>query len=109
RNLNMNHANKMLLALAMLLGPIMTGAAHAGDRKPASNGYMTHKVVYHINDADVAGVALRNIQNHLDAVGDENASVVVVTHGKGIDFLLDDWKDSRGKSYEDPVQALANR
>lgn len=105
----MSYANKMLLALVMLLGFAMTGTVSAADRKPASNGYMTQKVVYHINDAEVAGAALRNIQNHLDAVGDENVSIVVVTHGKGIDFLLDGWKDSHGKSYEDPVHALANR
>lgn len=105
----MNRTNKMLLALVILLGFATTGEVNATDRKPATNGYMTQKVVYHINDAEVAGAALRNVQNHLDAVGDENVSVVVVTHGKGIDFLLDDWKDSHGKSHEDTVQALANR
>ncbi len=43
------------------------------------------KVVYHISDASNAMQALGNIRNHLNA--SPNASIVVVTHGAGIDFL----------------------
>ncbi len=46
------------------------------------------KVVYHISDASNAMQALGNIRNHLNA--SPNASIVVVTHGAGIDFLLED-------------------
>jgi len=47
------------------------------------------KAVYHINYDDpkeIAG-ALRNIQNHINAVGAENLDLRVVMHGKGVDLL----------------------
>lgn len=52
------------------------------------------KVVYHINDSSNARIAMRNIENHLNA--SPSAKIVVVTHGKGIDFLLNDAKDEKG-------------
>lgn len=64
------------------------------------------KVVYHVNDASVARVALRNIENHLEASPD--VKIVVVTHGKGIDFLLNDAKDDKGP-YAPQVAGLKNR
>ena len=46
------------------------------------------KVVYHLNEGiPQASRALPNIRNHLTA--DPTVKVVVVTHGPGIDFLLD--------------------
>lgn len=64
------------------------------------------KVVYHINDASVARIAMRNVENHLDA--SPGVKIVVVTHGKGIDFLLNDAKDAKG-AYEPQVAALRDR
>ncbi len=64
------------------------------------------KVVYHINDSTRARAALRNIENHINA--DPEAKIVVVTHGKGIDFLLNDAKDEKG-AYEPQVAGLKNR
>lgn len=64
------------------------------------------KVVYHMNSSDNATAALRNIQNHLNA--DPKAKIVVVTHGAGIDFLLDGGKDKNGNPYDIPVQQLAD-
>lgn len=96
----------LLLGFSLMLA----GCATSGDKMAAAeNGYHKQKVVYHINDSAVAGVALRNIQNHINALGAGNAEVAVVTHGKGIDFLLEDWKDSAGKSHGDMVQDLANQ
>ena len=47
------------------------------------------KVVYHVNTGiDAAATALNNIQNHLNA--EPKVKIVVVTHGPGIDFLLQD-------------------
>jgi intracellular sulfur oxidation DsrE/DsrF family protein len=86
-----------------------TWAANEPGVKDAGLTYHKQKVVYHINDAQTAGMALRNVQNHINAVGEGNAEIVVVTHGAGIDFLLDDWKDTNGKSYDSEVQELANR
>jgi intracellular sulfur oxidation DsrE/DsrF family protein len=67
----------------------------------------TEKVVYHINDASVARVAMRNIQNHLNA--DPGAKIVVVTHGKGIDFLLNDAKDDKGVPYNAQIAGLKDQ
>lgn len=53
------------------------------------------KVVYHVNDAAVARAAMNNVNNHLNASPD--AKIVIVTHGKGIDFLLNDAKDDKGE------------
>jgi hypothetical protein len=64
----------------------------------------TSKVVYHINDASVARVAMNNVRNHKTA--EPGAKVVVVTHGKGIDFLLNDAKDDKGESYSAQIAGL---
>jgi intracellular sulfur oxidation DsrE/DsrF family protein len=66
------------------------------------------KVVYHVNDSDSATAALRNIGNHLDAT-DGKARIVVVTHAKGIDFLLDGAQDKNGNPYYIPVDKLKAR
>ena len=73
----------------------------------ASAAGRPEKVVYHISDASNAMQALGNIRNHLNA--SPNASIVVVTHGAGIDFLLEDAKDKNGNPYDAVVQELANR
>lgn len=96
-------------AFAALLAMSAALYAGEGDRKAAENGYQTQKVVYHVNDAEGAGGMLRNVTNHLNAVGDKNVEIIVVTHGKGIDFLLDGWADKEGKTHEEAVQGLANR
>lgn len=46
------------------------------------------KVVYHLSEGiPQASRAIGNIRNHLAA--DPTARIVVVTHGLGIDFLID--------------------
>jgi intracellular sulfur oxidation DsrE/DsrF family protein len=66
------------------------------------------KVVYHVNTGvETASAVLNNINNHLNA--DPSTKIVVVTHGPGIDFLLTDAKDSRGREFSGPVSALAAR
>jgi intracellular sulfur oxidation DsrE/DsrF family protein len=60
--------------------------------------YSKQKVVYHINypggeaDKKYKG-AMRNIQNHINAVGAKNLDLKVVIHGNGI-FLLKSAKDA---------------
>ena len=53
--------------------------------------YAKQKVVYHINyyDPKKQAGALRNIQNHINAVGAENLDVKVVLHGNGVALLLE--------------------
>lgn len=66
------------------------------------------KVVYHITTGiDTVASALGNIGNHLDA--DPKAKIVVVTNGAGIDFLVQDAKDSRGREFSSAVSTLADR
>jgi intracellular sulfur oxidation DsrE/DsrF family protein len=57
----------------------------------ADNGYGKQKVVYHINydDPKKQTGALRNIQNHINAVGAENLDLKVVLHGHGLALLLE--------------------
>jgi len=52
--------------------------------------YGSQKVAYHVNydDAKRQGGALRNIQNHINAVGAKNMDIRVVMHGKGLSLLL---------------------
>lgn len=77
--------------------------------RAAANGYHKQKVVYHVNDVQVAPAALRNIQNHINAVGEGNAEIMVVTHGKGIDFLVESWKGADGRSLDAMVYSLATQ
>ena len=53
--------------------------------------YAKQKVVYHINyyDPKKQAGALRNIQNHINAVGTENLDLKVVLHGNGVALLLE--------------------
>ncbi len=95
----------LLAALLLATAPM----AHAGPLAEAAApaAAVQEKVVYHVNDSDNATAALRNINNHLNASKD--AHIVVVTHSKGIDFLLNDAQDKNGNPYEPTVQALKDR
>ena len=66
------------------------------------------KVIYHVTTGiESAAGALNNIKNHLDA--DPQARIVVVTNSLGIDFMLQDAKDSKGREFSAQVSALAAR
>lgn len=98
------------LATVTLLSASLVGCGgNQANLKPAKNGYYQQKVVYHINDINHAWGALRNIKNHLNAVGDENADIIVVTHSGGAFTLVDGSTDAKGHHFESVVQALANR
>ncbi|MBT8126744.1 MAG: DsrE family protein [Gammaproteobacteria bacterium] len=57
----------------------------------ADSGYGKQKVVYHVNydDPKKQAGALRNIQNHINAVGKDNLDIKVVLHGNGLAMLLE--------------------
>lgn len=66
------------------------------------------KVVYHITTGiDTASLALYNIKNHLDA--DPKVKIVVVTNGSGVEFLVQDAKDGKGREFSSAVSTLAER
>ena len=56
----------------------------------AQAGYGFQKVAYHVNydDAKRQTGALRNIQNHINAVGAKRMDIRVAMHGKGLSLLL---------------------
>ena len=72
-------AAALFLCVSMLGGQVL-----AGD-------YEKQKVVYHINydNPKAQAGALRNIQNHINAVGAENLDLKVVLHGNGLAMLVD--------------------
>lgn len=66
------------------------------------------KAVYHVNtDVNTVPAILNNIRNHMSA--DPKARIVVVTHGAGINFLLQDAKDSQGREFSGSVSDLAGK
>ncbi len=66
------------------------------------------KVVYHVNTGiESAAAALGNVRNHLTA--DPTVKITVVTHGPGIDFLLEGAKDSKGREFSGLVGDLAGK
>jgi hypothetical protein len=94
----------LLIALLLASAPLAQAAPAAEAAAPAT--MVEEKVVYHVNDASVARVAMNNVNNHLGA--SPNAKIVVVTHGKGIDFLLNDAKDDKG-AFEPQVAGLKEK
>ena len=63
------------------------------------------KVVYHVNDTEAqASNALRNIGNHLEV--NPKAKIVVVTHARGVDFLMNGAKDRNGNPYHVAIEQL---
>ncbi len=75
------------LAAAVAIVAMLVSGASADER------YGKQKVVYHINynggDGDkLYRGAMRNIQNHINAVGAENIDIKVVLHGNGLGLLM---------------------
>ena len=93
---------RALTCIVPLVTALMLSAAPAAQAAQAAE----EKVVYHVNDASNARAAMRNVNNHLNASPD--AKIVVVTHGKGIDFLLNDAKDDKGP-FVDQVAGLKDK
>jgi intracellular sulfur oxidation DsrE/DsrF family protein len=66
------------------------------------------KAAYHVNTGlETSAAILGNVRNHLNA--DPSAKIVVVTHGAGIDFLLDGAKDSKGREFIGMVSDLSSK
>lgn len=73
---------------ALTLIPLLILFAMAMPAMAAS--YSKQKVVYHINydNPKAQAGALRNIQNHINAVGAENLDLKVVMHGNGLSLVM---------------------
>lgn len=83
--------------MALVLGLLISGAVLA-----------QIKVVYHLSEGiPQASRAIGNIRNHLAA--DPTAKIVVVTHGLGIDFLIDGATNQLDQPFAGGVSDLANK
>lgn len=81
-------AARLLMSLIVLTTMLMLTSTGA----KADDRYSNQKVVYHVNikggDKDGAyRMVLRNVQNHVEAVGRDKVNVKVVMHGDGVDLL----------------------
>ncbi|MCR9125296.1 MAG: DsrE family protein [Rhodobacteraceae bacterium] len=81
--------NRIIGVLCLLLAGVFATATAAQD----TERYGKQKVVYHINydggpESKKYRGAMRNIQNHINAVGAENLDVKVVLHGNGLGLLM---------------------
>jgi intracellular sulfur oxidation DsrE/DsrF family protein len=84
------------------VAPVALAASGMSSTQPTS------KVVYHVNEGiEKAAAALRNVRNHLDA--EPHAKIVIVTHGPGIDFLLEGAKDRNGNPFDATIDTLQAR
>jgi len=77
--------NSTKLFVLMLVGLMLIPVSSA-----FAEGYGKQKVVYHINydNPKKQGGALRNVQNHINAVGKENLDLKIVLHGNGLSLLV---------------------
>ena len=95
------------LPAALLCAALLLPAAPGFAASPAATEQaVSEKVVYHVNDSSNARIAMRNAENHLTA--SPGVKIVFVTHGKGIDFLLNDAQDEKG-AYAPQVAGLREK
>lgn len=106
----------LILAVTLLSLGMTSLNAFAADKKgTANNGYNKQKVVYHVNNIHTATGALRNVKNHLNAVGDKNIELIVVTHSSGAFAMVDGSMGKKNKktgkvyNFSDTIATLANR
>lgn len=80
-----NIRTKLLSALLISISLLASTTTFANER------YGKQKVVYHINydNPKKQAGALRNVQNHINAVGAENLDLKIVLHGNGLALLLE--------------------
>ena len=95
----------------LALGLLLLSALIAVPALAETSAYEKQKVAYHVNyyGAKDQTAALRNVQNHINAVGAENLELAVVMHGDGLALLLypdavEDTKMKEGNA-DDQMQA----
>lgn len=89
----MKRITTTVLAVLALIGLSLFTAPEA-----SAEGYGKQKVVYHINgvggpESKAYKGAMRNIQNHINAVGAENLELRVVMHGNGVGLVMNAKED----------------
>ncbi len=83
--MKINNIKLNITAALLSLTILFVSSAIANER------YGKQKVVYHINydNPKAQAGALRNVQNHINAVGKDNLDFKIVMHGKGLSLLLE--------------------
>lgn len=89
---------RSILILVALAAVSLSGCA-------SMRGWGPDKAVYHINDVTHATAVMRNVGNHLSV--DPTAKIVIVSHARGVDFLMENAKDKNGNPYNIKVEELA--
>jgi intracellular sulfur oxidation DsrE/DsrF family protein len=81
--MEVSNMNKLIVAVIAAL------AMFLGGQSVANAGYAKQKVVYHVNYFDVKRSigAMRNAQNHINALGQGNHEIRFVLHGNGVELL----------------------
>ena len=88
------------------LGAGLFGLAGASRASAGDDG--SFKVVYHLSEGvQQASRAIGNIRNHLAA--EPKTKIVVVTHGPGVDFLLDGAENAAGSPFAGAIGDLSGR
>jgi uncharacterized protein len=95
---------RLLTAGALILGTLLAISQPASATPGPDN---EEKVVYHINDSTNARPLLNNVRNHLTA--SPKAKIVVVGHGKGLDFMLKNASDANGNPYIIGIEMLTDK
>ncbi|MDH3389263.1 MAG: DsrE family protein [Gammaproteobacteria bacterium] len=92
----MKTITKLVITTLLVSSFLVAGQVSAGEY------YGKQKVVYHINydNPKMQAGALRNIQNHINAVGAENLDLKVVLHGNGLALLLEPDSLSKLKKFK---------
>jgi intracellular sulfur oxidation DsrE/DsrF family protein len=78
----MTQSKRLISLLLLALFAVLASTVSADEGK--------QKVVYHINydNPQAQAGALRNVQNHINAVGKDNLDLRIVLHGNGLALLL---------------------
>ena len=99
----------LTFAAVGMVAASLVACGGADNRKAAKNGYKSQKVVYHMNNLESGFGGLRNIKNHLNALGDENVEIIAVMHSSGGFIVVDGKTDKKGHTFTGMINELANR
>lgn len=98
-------SSRVAFVRSLLVGVALVGGLASHVQAQAQEAI---KVVYHLSEGiPQASRSIQNIRNHLAA--DPQAKIVVVTHGLGIDFLLDGATNQMEQPFSGSVADLASK
>ena len=95
---------KLALMAAVCFALVMAIAPLTAD---AGSSYAPQKAVYHFNQKNLKTThgGLRNIQNHINAVGEMNLKVAAVFHGGGVFTLFTDPSSAEDKELVEKIKS----